>query len=273
MIRWTFKWTRRIVIGGVILLGISFLFLKTGIGSYVKSSTRMLETAVKDSIPVEFEIQRARDLLEDLIPEMHANLRLVASEEVDVANLEKEIDRQREAVAGERRKIQVLRDALKTQLTSYTFRGREYRRGELVDELARRFEHLKTAEMLLKGKSDLLRNRRRSLDAALQKLEKTRMARIELASQIEALEGQFRLIQAQSAGSEFHLDDSKLARTQHVIAELKKRLEVAQRVLAREAHFVEMIPIDPVSETELVEKVDTYLTGKDLSLAARERVQ
>lgn len=257
-----FKWMKRIALTAVVVGLVGGICIKTGLGSYVKSSSRILKTAVKDSIPVEFEIQRARDLLEDLIPEMHANLRIVASEEVEVANLEKELNRQRHSVADEGGKVQRLRSTLNTQLVSYEIGGREYRRTDLVEELSRRFEHLRTAEMLVAGKEDLLKNRRRSLDAALQKLEKTRLARLELASQIEALEGQFRLVQAQAAGSEFQLDDTKLARTQKVISELKKRLEVTQRVLAREAQFVEAIPIDTVSESNVVERVDAYFSKK-----------
>jgi hypothetical protein len=234
----------------------------TGFPSYLRSSKNMLKIAVKDSIPVEFEIQRARDLLEDLIPEMHANLRIVAAEEVEVANLENEIESQRESVAAERGKLKKLRTTLDTQLASYQFGGRRYERVELVEDLSRRFEHLRTAEMLLKGKKDLLRNRQRSLDAALRKLEKTRLSRIELQSQIEALEGQFRLVEAQSAGSGFQIDETKLAQTERVISELKKRLAVAQRVLAREAKFIELIPVEVPNEASVVERVDAYFAKK-----------
>jgi hypothetical protein len=94
------------------------------------------------------------------------------------------------------------------------------------------------------------------------------MARIELASQIEALEAEFRLVQAQSSGSEFHLDETKLARTQKVIGDLRKRLEVAQRVLAREARFVDMIPMETVNESATLQKVDSYFSGKGASQPA-----
>ena len=86
-----FKWIKRIVIGSVILGVIGTGVILTGTTSYVRSSGRMIKTAVKESIPFEFEIQRARDLLDDLVPELRANLRLVAAEEVEVANLEREI--------------------------------------------------------------------------------------------------------------------------------------------------------------------------------------
>jgi len=263
------KWTKRIVLGGALVVGAGVLLMGTGFGSYVRSSGKMLRSAFKESfIPVELEIQRARDSLEDLIPEMQANLRLVAAEEVEVASLEKEIQRERESIKSQGDKVQTLRGTLKTEMACYNVGGREYPRSELIEDMARRFEQLRTAEMFLKGKEELLKNRRRSLDAAIQKLDKTRMARIELASQIESLEAEFRLVQAQSSGSEFRLDETKLARTQKVIGDLRKRLEVAQRVLAREARFVDLIPMETVNESATLQKVDSYFAGKSGSQPA-----
>jgi hypothetical protein len=261
-----FKWTRRIIVWGVLgsvaVVGVGWFFGGRHVLSYMRTSKSMIEASVKDSIPIEFEIQRAKDLLEDLIPELRANLRLVAAEEVEVANLEKDLAEDAQAIASETGKVQYLRDTLKQHQVSYTIQDHPYSRAEIIEELARRFESLRTAELLHKGKQDLLKNRKRSLDAALKKLDHTRLARIELESQIEALEAQFRLIQAQSSGSEFRLDESKLTQTQEIIAELKKRLEVAQKVMAREARFVENIPLGTVNEANVVERIDGYFSAK-----------
>lgn len=260
-----FKWVKRIAIGSVILGVLGAGVVLTGTTSYVRSSGRMIKTAVKDSIPFEFEIQRARDLLDDLVPELRANLRLVAAEEVEVANLEKEITRQKADAEAERLKVKKLRAALNQQKTSYRYGGVEYGRDEMVSELARRFDQLRTTEKLIDGRNELLKNRKRTLDAAIRKLETTRLARVQLEAEIESLEGQFRLTQAQAAESRFEIDDSKLAQTQKVIEELRKRLDITQRVLAREAKFVENIPveIDLESESSVVDRVDTYFSGEE----------
>jgi len=258
-----FKWIKRAAIVGAVVAVAGGVIVGTGLGSYVRSSGNIFKSALKEAVPIEFEIQRARDSLEGLVPAAQEALRDVAREEVEVASLDKEIIRERELVAAETAKVQKLRSTLNTQLASYQIGGREYRRQELVEELGRRFESLRTAEMLLNGKEELLRNRRRALDAAVQKLERTRLSRLELASQIEALEAQHHLIQAQASGSKFQLDDSKLSQTEKIIADLKKRLEVAQRVLAREAQFVEAIPVESgKDEHNVVESVDTYFQKK-----------
>ena len=258
-----FKLSRKILsmglVGALIIGGVGFLTFGTSFGSYMRSSLGLVKSSVKDSIPIEFEIQRARDLLEDLIPEMRANLRLVATEEVEVANLEREIDREHESIDAQRNKLQTLRETLKTQEISYKINNAIYHRTELVDIMATQFDRLTMAEKFLSGKESLLKNRHASLSAAMKNLEKTRFARLELQSQIESLEEQFRLLQLQSSGKNFHLDNTKLSQVQKVISELKNRLDVTEKIMASEARFIDNIPIEEtISEDSVLDRVDTY---------------
>lgn len=261
MIRWTFKTLTIAVVSAALLVGVGFGLTGKNVFGYLRSSSNMIQKSVKDAIPVELELQRARDLLGDLVPEIKSNLKDVVAEEVEIADLERELSEQREAIDTERARVRKLRTALKTQQVSYQFANHSYTRGEVVNELKRRFEQLKTAEMLVDGKENLLNKRRSSLAAAQKKLEKTRLARIDLDAQIESLEAQFRLIQAQSSTSDLEFDASKLTELQGVIKDLKKRLQVAERVLARDAEFIEVIPVETQSEDSIVGSVDAYLNG------------
>ncbi len=239
--------------GGILVLG--GLFFGRDLFSYASSGGKMIRSAVKDSIPVEFEIQRARGLLEDLIPEMHANLRTVASEEVEVASLEKDITKERDWVGTERGQIQKLRRDLNVHPVSNTGGERE---KEAVENLGLRFERFRTAELLLTGKEKLLRSRKLSLQAAIQRLGKTRLARVELNAQIASLEGQFRLLQAQGSMNDMRIDTTKLAQTQRLLADLKKRLEVAQRVLEHESRFSDDMPAPDITPESLAELIDAH---------------
>ena len=74
-----------------------------------------------------------------------------------------------------------------------------------------------------------------------------------------------RLIQAQGSASDLSLDDSKLAQTQRLITDLRKRLEVSQRLLARESRFVERIQIEAVDEESLLEDIDTHFENRPVT--------
>ena len=257
------KWVKLGVMGtvGFGLLG-GLLFGKDVV-SYVKSSARGVRTAVKESVPVEFELRRARDMLEDIIPEMHANIRLIAQEEVEVAALKGEIGKAGEALQDEQTRIKTLRIALEQPQAKYHFAGRNYDRYEVKEDLATRFERYKENELVLASKVRLLDSREKSLNAAMQLLEKTRSQKRILANRIEALASQYRLVKAASVGSQIQVDNGKLARTQKLITEIQKRLDVAERVLAHESKFIESIPVDTVVESDLVAQVDEYFESRE----------
>jgi len=256
------KWLKRsvFVVAGVTLLG-GLLFGKDVV-SYVKSSAKSVQTAVKDSVPIEFELRRARDLLEDIIPEMHANIRLIAQEEVEVAALKADIAKSEENIEEEKARISKLRNALEVQQAQYYFAGKEYPRSYVKEDLANRFERFKESEVVLASKRRLLTTRENSLHSAMNLLEQTRSRKRLLEDKIESLASQYRLVKAASIGSNIQVDSSKLAQTEKLINQIKKRLDVAERVLAHESQFVQAIPVDTVVEADLLTQVDEYFQDR-----------
>jgi len=238
------------------------LLFGTDLLSYMTSSARSVRTAVKDAVPIEFELRRARDLLDDIIPEMQANVRLIAQEEVEVAGIKRDIEQHTKAVAQERQAVAKLREALATDQVKYTFASQEYTRQQVKEELARRFDRFKEAEVIMASKQRLLAAREKSLNAAMEVLERTRSQKARLEDQIASLEAQHRLVKAASVGSRVQVDNSKLAQTEKLISDIKKRLDVAEKVLAHEAQFVEAIPVDTIDEKDLLAQVDGHLAGR-----------
>ncbi len=256
-------------LGGLVLAG-GFLFGGDAM-SYLRSSALSVQTAVKDSVPIEFELKRARDTLDEILPEMHAHVRLIAQEEVEVAGLKSDIGQATTSLAAERVKVGQLRDMLNVQKANYVIGGSAYSREQVSQELARQFDRYKEAEMVLAGKRRLLETREKSLQAAVAMLERSRSQKVRLEDQIESLEGQYRLVKAASVGSTANLDNSKLAQTEKLINELKKRLDVAERVLAHEARFVQPMLTDTVNETDLVTQVDDYFAEENHATVASQQ--
>ena len=128
----------------------------------------------------------------------------------------------------------------------------------MKEDLGNRFERFKESELVLASKERLLATREKSLHAAMNLLEQTRSRKRLLEDKIESLASQHRLVKAASIGSEIQVDNSKLAKTEKLIAQIKKRLDVAERVLAHESQFVQAIPVDAVSEGDLLTQVDEY---------------
>jgi hypothetical protein len=252
------KWLKR---GVVTVVGVSIvggLLFGKDVASYVRSSAKSVRTVVKDSVPIEFELRRARDMLEEIMPEMHANIRLIAQEEVEIAALQTDIAKSGKAMDQERARIATLRDALAKPQARYCFGGQEYPRSYVKEDLSNRFERFKESELVMAGKKKLLATREKSLHAAMQLLERTRSRKRALEDQIESLASQYRLVKAAAVGSQVKVDNSKLAQTEKLIAQIKKRLDVHERVLAHESKFIQAIPVDAVPEEDLLTQVDEY---------------
>jgi hypothetical protein len=260
------KWLKMGVLGTVGLGLAGGLIFGKDVVSYVRSSAKSVRTVVKDSVPIEFELRRARDLLEEIIPEMHANIRLIAQEEVEVAALRGEIAKGQESLDEERNKVKALRGSLEAHQAYYSFGGRRYSHDDVKADLAARFERLKEGELVMASRQRLLTAREKSLHAAMQLLDKTRTEKRILENKIEALASQYRLVKAASVGSQIQVDNGKLAQTEKLITQIKRRLDVAERVLAHESRFVESIPVDTVLEADLVAQVDEYFQEHEAPL-------
>jgi len=255
------KWIKRGVIATVGLTLVGGLLFGDDLVSYVKSSAHSIRGHVKSAVPIEFELTRARDLLDEIIPEMRANVRRIATEEVELASLKADIQASGEKLTEERARVAKLRDVAGIQQASYRIGGRKYTRQQVVEDLSRRFDRVKEAEAVLAGKQRLLTQREASLAAAEQMLAKTRSQKALLKDKIDSLTSQHRLVQAAAVGSHVQMDNSKLAQTEKLIGEIKKRLDVAERVLARESEFVQPIEVSVVDEDDLFAQVDEYLHG------------
>jgi hypothetical protein len=253
--------------GGAIIGG---LVLGSDLGSFVRSSCKSVRVAVKDNIPIDFQLRRARDLLDETGPEMKQNVRLMAEQEVEIASLKGDIELARQNLSEEKLRVAKLRDCLTTAQTSFSFGDFTYGREQLKQELARRFNLFKEGESALEGKQQLLTNRQKALAAAMQAMETARVQRAALQSQIEALEGQYRLVEATSTGTNVQIDNSKLAQAQKVIAEVRKQLDISEHMLAHEAKFTQPMQIDVIDEKDLLTQVDSHLSGKPQVATAPE---
>ena len=72
---------------------LSTLVFGRDVFSYVKTFGSSARDAIKSEVPIEFEIQRARDMVGNLVPDIRKCMHVIAEEEVNVEHLSKEIAR------------------------------------------------------------------------------------------------------------------------------------------------------------------------------------
>lgn len=251
-----------VTVAGLTLL--SVLFFGRDAASYVFTSVGWVKDSVKSQVPVEFEIERARRMVKDLVPDIRRNMHVIAQEEVEIERLDKEIAKTEATMSREKAEIMKMKDDLAKAQPVYYYAGRSYTVQAVKVDLANRFERYKMHDDTLASLRDIQAARRRSLDAARQKAENMLAARRKLEVDVENLEAQFKMVQVAQTMSEHNIDDSQLGRVKDLISDIRTRLTVAER-LANTPIVDGEIPVS-ASECEsedIVDEVTEYFNGDE----------
>ena len=244
------------LVGGVLLLGPGFF-------SYVRTSARSVQDSVQESVPIEFELRRARDLIESILPELQAQVRMIAQEEVEIAALEADVAESKKRLQVEQKQLAQLRDQMRTTTVSLVSDGRQWTRSQLTEQLARRFDRYKTGELALASKERLLEKRNESLAAALSSLYSMRHRKSEMEHKVESLAAQSRLVEASKFQSGVRVQGSDLSEADQLLKQIETRLAVAERVLDHEQDvFAIDLPDDVLSEQQVLTQYDDYFEDK-----------
>ena len=245
-----------LVVGGVGVLGV--LVFGRGVGSYVTTSAERVRDSVLDSVPIGYEIDRARKMVRDLVPDIRQCMHVIAKEEVEVERLEKHVTGAEQNIAKNRQEIQQLTVALKEDRSFYRFAGREHTSDQVKADLSRRFARFKTSDATLESNRNMLLARQRNLDAARQKLDGMLAAKRQLEVDVENLEARLKLVQVAQASSEYNFDDSQLARVKDLVAGVRSRLAVAEKLVNADVQYHDEIQLDGIDASEIRDEVTDY---------------
>ncbi len=235
MIRKTFKW---MLLGGAALGGAGFLFLGTDFPSYLGTMASTVRESVVGQIPIDIELKRAASLIRQIDPQIETCKRDLARAEVELEGLQHSVIHLEKVCDTEEKKLKIGARLLsndgsndgQVQLASHTRR--------VSADLARTKDSFVNNVAILKTKRTLIDRQSQAVEAAKQRLTAVRTERIALEDQVQSLKTQQMQIEALSAQSQrFDLDSTALSQAKEVMATVKKRLDVAQRMLENEMVF------------------------------------
>jgi chromosome segregation ATPase len=249
---------RKALVGTGIALLLGLFFFGRDMLSYVRTSAGYMKQSINDSVPMEFQIDRARTMINDLVPEIRKNMQVIAREEVEVEQLQKQILEAEGKLGDEKADLLRLRADLSTGKETFVYGKRNYSVEQVKLDLANRFERYQTREATLESLRDIHGARSRSLAAARDKLEGMMAAKRQLEVDVENLEAQLKMVAAAETTSKYHFDDSKLGRVRELVADLRSRLDVAARVVDAERYYHDQIPLNEEVPANIVEQVSEY---------------
>ncbi len=236
MICKTFKW---MLLGSAVLGGAGFLFLGTDFPSYLGTMASSVRESVTGQIPIEFELKRAEGLIRQIDPQIDTCKRDLARAEVELDELHQSVTHLEKVVDGEEKKLRTGARLLSGDGSSAVALAVDNgaRRRVNVD-LQRTKDSYVNNVVILKTKRALIERQERAVDAAKQRLVAVRTEREALEDQVRSLKTQQQQVEALAATSQrFDLDSTALSQAKEVIAGVKKRLDVAQKMLENDMVF------------------------------------
>ena len=251
------KKTLLVVIG----LGVTTLVLfGRDAASYVSTTYHRLTSSVQESVPVEFQIDRARQMVRDLEPEIRRSMHVIAKEEVALEQLNQQLDANQEKADQDKRDILRLQADLGRGKDLYRYASRSYTSDEVKQDLARRFNRFKVADDTLASMQQMRDAREQNLDAAQQKLAAMINARRKLEVDLQNLEAKRKLVEVAQASSEYVFDDSQLARCKELITDIRTRLDVAAKLANADVNVEVEIPLDDATPSDITDQVASYFS-------------
>ncbi len=252
---------KKALVGTAILASLGTLVFGSDVISYAKTWGSSMRDAVKSEVPIEFEVQRAREIIVNLEPDITKCMELIAEQQVDIEDLTQEIALKQKGVSSQKGAILTLRSDLASVETRFVYDGHTYTTEDVKRDLATRFERFKVAEDTLQREGQILRAREKALSANLEKLENMVAEKQNLEVQIEQLEARMKSVQAAATVSTLEIDNSQLTRAKKLIRQLNKRLDVKEKLLDSEGKFTGLIPVEAKQQevpADIANQVDTY---------------
>lgn len=235
--------------------------------SYVGTTAGWFQDSIKNSVPVEFEIDRARRMVQDLVPDIRKNMHLIAQEEVEVARLDDKIAAAENRQGKDRGDIMKLKADLATGQEQFQYAGRSYSVQQVKVDLANRFERFKTHDATLASLREMHQARQHSLEAARQKLEGMLAAKRNLEVEVEHLEARLKMVEAAQTTSDYKFDDSQLSRAKELVTDLRTRLDVAEKLVNADGYLRDEIPLTEPAPENIVDEVTEYFDGGHSTVA------
>jgi hypothetical protein len=87
------------------------------------------------------------------------------------------------------------------------------------------------------------------------------VAKRQLEVDVENLEAKYKVLQVAQTTSEFNIDDSQLGRVKDLIAQVRTRLTVAERLVNSQADTSGEIPLSTEGAEDIVDQVSEYFDG------------
>ncbi len=256
---------KKLIVGTVVMAMAGVAIFGKDVFSYGRTMCHKVRDHAKAEIPLEVEIDRAREMVDNLMPEIRQCLHVIAEQKVEIEQLEEKIGRKQKTAETQEQSIMALREDLRSGDDNFKYVKATYSAKEVARDLEIRFARFKALRGSLQNDNKILAARKLALEANQKELDKMLETKQELEVKIVQLEARFDTLKASEVASSMGLDDSDLARASTLIDELNRQLDIREKVLVEEGRLAGEIPVEMSLEedVDVLGEIDAYFESQD----------
>lgn len=240
-------------IGAVALLG-------TDACSYGTTLFGNVREAVRSEIDPGFELDRIRNQVDNLMPEIRQHMKVVAEQVVDVRNMQADIAEKEAQLSSQKASILALRSDLDQGGDTFQYRQVSYTRGEVESDLADRFAAFQLLEAALDRDVKILTATKETLKANQKNLDAMMSRKQDLVVRVSQAEARLKTIQATETVNAIEVDNTHLSHVEDMLQQLNHDLDVREALLETEGHVLGRIPVEEaeVPQTDVISEIDQH---------------
>jgi hypothetical protein len=216
-----------VVAVGLSLLAVNFVAPKAV--SYLCLVVEQAQQSAQDAIPPEQEIGRLKMELENLSKEDERHFHKVATQIVEVQNLEKQVASMKERNDKDAAVLKARFVALESKDKFVTYEGTKYDRSQFQDELRAAGARFQVDEQLYKSKAEQLSLRKKNLDMNRKKLAELKLVRQQMKTELERLETALAQERQNQAMEQNTLDDASYQKLRKDVDSVRDKMEVLKQ--------------------------------------------
>ena len=256
---------KKILIGGGIIALVGFVLFGANVIGHVGHGVSWVRGKVAETVAVEYELERARSLIDETAPQIRDCKRVIAEKQVDIRALTKSVEQLTTAHKTNIRRLRSFQERLETQQVAFNVGSRRIGRGSMEAAAGRLLTRVQTERDMITSKNERLTALSRGLQFAQTALENLLTTRSALESKVELLETKLRQTEAmQAATVNVELDDSTLAKANEILESCEKRLSVAQQLIENEAPYIaDDIDLDALENKDVADQISAWLSSQD----------
>jgi len=215
----------------VSLVAVNFVFPKAF--SYLCLVVQETTQSAQDSIPPEKEIARLKMELDGLAREDERHFHKVATQIVEVQNLEKQVAGLRKRVDEDAKRIAARKTvydvAKKAEDKFVSYEGTKIERDVFLDDLRIAASRFQVDEQLVKSKEEQLSLRKKNLEMNRKKLAELKLVREQMKTELERLETALVQERQNQAAEQNTLDDASYQKLRKDVDSVRDRMEVLKQ--------------------------------------------